>query len=148
MLNSVNYLVIMHRSVFVIMCFLRLNTMNCVFFTFRDSLLEYNNRNTLFNSRFMILIIWSILFPVRNRFVSSANNIGNNDVETLAISFTYNKNNNGSIIEPCGTRRVFSRFSPLETISTSLWASIYHHLPVLRWHSTCNSGIFRFNIFK
>ena len=26
---------------------------------------------------------------------------------------------------------VFSPFSPLETISTSLWASLYHHLPVL-----------------
>ena len=25
----------------------------------------------------------------------------------------------------------FSPFSPLETISTSLWASLYHHLPVL-----------------
>ena len=42
-----------------------------------------------------------LLFPVRNTFVSSANNIGNNDVETLAISFKYNKNNNGPIIEPC-----------------------------------------------
>ena len=26
---------------------------------------------------------------------------------------------------------LFSPFSPLETISTSLWASLYHHLPVL-----------------
>ena len=27
--------------------------------------------------------------------------------------------------------RAFSHFSPLETISTSLWVSLYHHLPVL-----------------
>ena len=29
------------------------------------------------------------------------------------------------------TRLTYSPFSPLETISTSLWASLYHHLPVL-----------------
>ena len=30
----------------------------------------------------------------------------------------------------------FSPFSPLETISTSLWANLYHHLPVLSVSST------------
>ena len=66
-------------------------------------MLEFNHRNTLFNSPFMISIIWSILFPVRNTFVSSVNNIGrpNNDVEILAILFSYKKYNNGPIIEPC-----------------------------------------------
>ena len=42
----------------------------------------------------------SILFPLKNMFVSSANNIGNNNCDILEISLTYSKNSNGPNIDP------------------------------------------------
>ena len=43
----------------------------------------------------------------------------------ISLAFTFPSSSNFSC---------FSPFSPLETISTSLWASLYHHLPVLSVH--------------
>ena len=49
-----------------------------------------------------------LCYCTRKKKVSSANIIGTSKFEELGRSFTYNKNNNGPSIEPCGTAHLIS----------------------------------------
>ena len=63
--------------------FLGLKKIKLVFCTFNDSLFAFNQFTTFSNSLFMTLIKLSEFFPLKKILVSSANNNGNNIVDTL-----------------------------------------------------------------
>jgi hypothetical protein len=48
--------------------------------------------------------------PLKNKFVSSANNIGIVTEETLGKSFTYKRNRIGPRIDPWGTPQLIGRY--------------------------------------
>ena len=70
-----------------IVLFLLLKILYCVLFTLRDNLFECSHSIILLSSLFTISIKVPTLFPVKNKFESSAYKIVNNSGETFTISF-------------------------------------------------------------
>ena len=70
---------------------------------FSDNLFKANQLFNLINSILIKLHIYFIHFPLKNKFVSSANKIRLISFDTLQMSFMYNKNNCGPSTDPCGT---------------------------------------------
>ena len=83
--------------------FLPENIMKWVFFIFKESLLTRSHLAISFKSSFIILSIHLGSLPLRNKLVSSANNMGNAELQLDGKSFTYTGNNKGPKIDPCGT---------------------------------------------
>ena len=76
---------------------------------FRNSLFALNHLKTLFSSK---LAVWKSSFMLlceKNRFVSSANIMGSNILDTLHKSFTYIMKRSGPKIDPWGTPQIISR---------------------------------------
>ena len=67
-------------------------------------------------------MVWNksdIFLLFTNILVSSANNIGNNKDDTFTMSFTYNKNNSGPAIDPCGTPHDIERCGEWQLFNTT-----------------------------
>ena len=69
-------------------------------------MLDFSQVFILSSSLFRDVILISKLLPSISTVVSSANKMGNILFDTLVISFIYNMNSSGIIIEPCGTPQV------------------------------------------
>ena len=85
------------------------------FMTLRDDLLQYNHSWTfwtLIKSSFISFANVCKLFPVKNIFVSPANNIDIQASDTVDKSLIYIKNNRGPNMDPCGTPQLI--FSVLD----------------------------------
>ena len=67
--------------------FLLLKIIYCVLFTLRDNLFECSHSINLLSYLFITSIKVATLFPVKNKFESSAYKIVNNSGETFTISF-------------------------------------------------------------
>ena len=76
------------------------------FNTFKDNLLQYNHFWIFDKSLLIVTHIDSASLPDINRLVSSADNTDQKAFDTTATSLTYNKNNSGPSIDPCGTPQV------------------------------------------
>ena len=73
---------------------------------FNSNLFNLNKFEIFFNSLLFFNIKLSKLLSLKNRLVSSANNINSVNFEVLTISFIKIKNSKGSKIHPCGTPHV------------------------------------------
>ena len=104
-----------------------LNRMKWVFDTLKESILQSSQSTIFNNSPFMIVTNLFGSRPFKKTLVSSANNMGNNTSDTLAISLIYNKMSNGPRMEPWGTPHVafFHRFN-----------IIIHDIVYSRWQIT------------
>ena len=100
------------------------NNEDLVFPTFSDSVFAENHSLTLINLSLTVLNNVFMLLCLKE-LVSSAKIIGTNTFEELGRSFTYNKNNNGPSIEPCGTPHLISFF----TVSANSVSFTYCFLP-------------------
>ena len=86
--------------------FLLVNTMKCVLLILRESLFTFNQRDIFASSEFNSSCILFRSFPLLNKLVPSANNIGVVLEHMCPRSFMYYKNSNGPSIEPWGTPHV------------------------------------------
>ena len=98
--------------------FLR-NSMKCVFFRFKESLLVFSQSTTLIISPFMICTRSSGFLMDTNIFESSARKSENRTLDTLARSLMYDKNSNGPNMEPWGSPHVISWQEELLSLYTT-----------------------------
>ena len=91
-------------SIFAMITFRVVNTMNFVFF--RESLLTFNHLAICLSSLFSAACRISGSFALINRLVSSAKSTSCDTEETSEKSLMYIKNNNGPKIDPCGTQHL------------------------------------------
>jgi hypothetical protein len=91
-------LILMSKS--GIFLLLVVNIIYCVLDTLRDSLFDCSHIRICCNSELIHSVISLTSLPVKNKFVSSANNNGREEVTIFERSLMYNKNNKGPRIEP------------------------------------------------
>ena len=90
-----------------------------VFLIFSDNLFNLNQILSAFNSTLIVCSISNIDLPDTDMSVSSANNMIKLDLHAVCISFTYNKNNRGPKIDPCGTPQLILPISDLTPLYTT-----------------------------
>ena len=88
------------------------------FLLFSDNLFNLNQILSAFNSTLIVCSISNIDLPDTNMFVSSANNMIKLDLHAVCLSFTYNTNNRGPKIDPCGTPQLILSISDLTPLYT------------------------------
>jgi len=91
--------------------FFALTIIKCVFFTFKDYVLQASQFATLQSSWFtdspkIFISLW-----LKSKLVSSANNKNERRLELCEMSFTYIKNNKGPRADPCGTPQLTTNVS-------------------------------------
>ena len=70
---------------------------------FRDNLFASSHLTRFSSSLFITSLISAIFSPVKNKLLSSANNIKNADFVDAGMSLIYNRNNRGPNMDPWGT---------------------------------------------
>ena len=90
-----------------------------------------NHSDSLSNSLLIVFIINERSLWERNRLVSSANRIKLRILETLQISFIYNKKKSGPRIDPWGTPHLISLEDDWIPLYSTNWY-IYHHAAIFR----------------
>ena len=98
-----------------------LNNIYWVFFIFSDNLFAFSHRSISVNSSFSKVCISSKFFPLRNKFVSSANSMGKLCLHTICKSLIYIRNSNCPSTEPCGTPHLIWSFLDLAPLYVTNW---------------------------
>ena len=83
---------------------------NLIFSIFSDGLFAENHSLIFINSPLTVLNVFMLLCS-KKKLVSSTKIISTSTFEEFGRSFTYNKNNNGPVIEHCGTPHLISFFN-------------------------------------